>query len=75
MSSMNSRAPVMAMVHVLDVHLFIESLAFIALHIDDITFLNKRILPPELTGVEKILMLIEKIALANGVIRRKERGG
>lgn len=58
-------------VHVLDIHLFVEALAFSALHIDGTnSFL---ILPETQIGFEKILLLIEKMSVSEGLKRMKEK--
>ena len=57
----------------LDIHLFIEALAFFALNIDSTNaFL---VLKGEESRVafEKILMLIEKMSVAEGLKRTKEK--
>jgi hypothetical protein len=59
------------MIHVLDIHLFVEALAFCALHID--TRNSFLILEPHQAGFEKILMLIEKMAVSDGLRRMKDK--
>ena len=53
-------------VHVLDIHLFVEALAFTALHIDP-----PLVLPPDQLGFEKILLLIEKMSVSDGLKKLK----
>jgi hypothetical protein len=61
------------LLHVLDIHLFVESLAFCALHLDTRnTFL---ILDPQTqSSFEKLLMLIEKMSVSEGLRRMKRAG-
>jgi hypothetical protein len=68
-----SLAPPTHLLHVLDIHLFVESLAFCAMHLDTRnTFL---ILDPQTqASFEKLLMLIEKMSVSEG-LRRMKRGG
>jgi hypothetical protein len=58
-------------IQVLDIHLFVEALAFCALHID--TRNSFLILQPHQIGFEKILMLIEKMSVSDGLRRMKEK--
>jgi hypothetical protein len=56
---------------VLDIHLFVEALAFCSLHIDGSnSFL---ILPDTQVGFEKILLLIERMSVSEGLKRMKDK--
>lgn len=71
-SSMQQQSPMKTQTqHALDIHLFVEALAFAALHIDgQNSFL---ILPESQMGFEKILLLIEKMSVSEGLRRMKRQ--